>query len=83
MHMQVMEAPDIRWSTLASGAHGDHAEHGEGEDEAAIPYDFETFKGAVTQGISPGGRPFSSDMPRWGMSDADLEALIAFLKTLP
>ncbi len=33
MHMQQMEAPDIRWLTLASEAHGGHV----GEDEHAGP----------------------------------------------
>ena len=79
MHMQTMDAPDIRWSVLSSGAHG---EHGAGEGEA-MAYDFQAFKMAVTMGVSPEGRGLSGDMPRWQMSDADLEALIEFLKTLP
>lgn len=79
MHMQSMDAPDIRWSTLASGEHGDHGEHGEGEE----PYDDASFKRAVRDGLTPGGETLSSDMPRWDMGDADLEDLLAFLKTLP
>jgi hypothetical protein len=81
MHMQVMDAPDIRWSTLASGAHGGH----NGEDdhsESEIAYDESAFILAVTEGRSPGGERLSTDMPRWQMSDSDLTDLIAFLKTL-
>lgn len=78
MHMQPMDAPDIRWSVLASAEHGGHGEHGEGE----APYDEASFKLAVREGLTSGGEPLSREMPRWEMSDADLEDLIDFLKTL-
>jgi hypothetical protein len=81
MHMQVMDAPDIRWSTLASDAHGGHG----GDDEHAeseIAYDESSFILAVIEGRSPSGERLSTDMPRWQMSDSDLTDLIAFLKTL-
>lgn len=77
MHMQRMEAPDIRWSSLTgdehteAGGHGDHAE-----------YDQDSFKAAVREGIDPGGDPLSRDMPRWRMSDADLHDLMDFLQSL-
>ncbi len=79
MHMRLMDAPDIRWSTLASGEHGDHEEHGEGE----TPYDEPSFNRTVREGVTPGGETLSGEMPRWEMSDADLEDLIGFLKILP
>jgi hypothetical protein len=81
MHMQAMDAPDIRWGSLTGGEHGEHgsdSEQGEGE-----PYDEEAFKRAVREGIGPGGHRLSADMPRWRMSDRDLEDLIAFLQELP
>jgi mono/diheme cytochrome c family protein len=80
MHMTAMDAPDIRWSTLAEAEHGGH-DDGEAEMEHP-PYDEETFKRAVTRGLDPGGAPLDSAMPRWRMPDTDLDDLIAFLKTL-
>jgi len=75
MHMAVMDAPDIRWSTLSE------AEHGDGEMDHP-PYDAETFKRAVTQGLEPDGSWLDPAMPRWQMSDKDLEDLLEFLKSL-
>ena len=46
-------------------------------------YDASTFKRAVEQGLDEEGQPLSDDMPRWQMSDEDINDLIAFLKTLP
>jgi cytochrome c1 len=63
--MEVMEAPDIRWTTLDT------------------EYTVATFKRAVEDGIDPDSSQLSTNMPRWKMSDADLDDLIAFLKTLP
>jgi hypothetical protein len=79
MHMNTMDAPDIRWETLSSIEHGGH----EGSDENdELPYDAEAFSQAVREGITPGGDRLSSEMPRWEMSNEDLQDLIAFLKTL-
>jgi hypothetical protein len=82
MHMQVMEAPDIRWSTLSSGEHGGHGNDIEGEHVEAA-YDQEKFFRAVRKGFEPGGHTLSRNMPRWRMSDQDLEDLLHFLGTLP
>jgi hypothetical protein len=83
--MTVIDAPDIRWSTLIEAGHGedgdeegDHTE--EGEETEHPPYTEETFKRAVTQGVEPDGEPLDEAMPRWNMSDQDLEDLIAFLE---
>lgn len=80
MHMRMMDAPDIRWSTLSSGQHGDHDNE---QDGAAAAYDAEAFMRAVRDGQAPDGETLSSDMPRWEISEQDLENLIAFLQTLP
>jgi mono/diheme cytochrome c family protein len=80
MHMQTMDAPDIRWSVLSSGEHGGHAE-GRSSEEA--PYDSELFQFAIEEGTSPSGEQLSKDMPRWEMSDSDVADLIAFLEALP
>ena len=53
------------------------------EDAEELPYDEESFMHALREGITPGGERLSTNMPRWEMSDGDLEDLIAFLKTLP
>jgi hypothetical protein len=81
MHMQRMEAPDIRWSTLASEAHGGH-DGGDEHSESEIAYDEAAFMRAVTEGVAPGGATLSRDMPRWRIGEADLQDLVAFLKTL-
>jgi hypothetical protein len=80
MHMATMDAPDIRWSELTEAEHGDH-DDGEAEMEHP-PYDKETFKRAVSRGLDPGGGPLDTAMPRWRMSETDLDDLIAYLKTL-
>jgi hypothetical protein len=79
MHMTVMDAPNIRWSALAEAEHDDHGDEDEMEHP---PYDEETFKRAVTRGQDPGGDSLDPAMPRWRMSEPDLEDLIAYLKTL-
>lgn len=75
MHMQVMDAPDIRYETLNSNEDG--MEHTQSE------YDLDTFRQAVVEGKHPDGEALSTDMPRWAMSDEDLEALFEYLKSLP
>ena len=83
MQMQVMDAPDIRYATLSTeedeqeqGQDGGHeAEHGE--------YDLEAFRLAVIEGKHPDGAPLSINMPRWQMSDDDLNDLYEFLKSIP
>jgi cytochrome c oxidase subunit II len=72
VHMTEITAPDIRWSILTKAEPNmDHP-----------PYDEQTFKQAVTQGLDPAGHPLEAAMPHWQMSDQDLNDMIAFLKTL-
>ncbi len=63
-------APDIRFRSLTSPGDMDHP-----------PYTAETIKQAITQGVDPGGKALAWPMPRWSMSDQDLNDLIVFLKT--
>jgi len=75
MYMLVMDAPDIRWSTLAA----------EGEDEHAGTggtYDLVAFRRAVIDGRHAGGEPLNDLMPRWSLSDTDLADLATFLQSL-
>lgn len=86
MHMQVMEAPDIRWSVLAGQAEGEHAGETESETGHAgmeAGYDFDIFRLAVVEGQHPDGTALNSDMPRWTISDDDLKDLMDYLKRLP
>lgn len=75
MMMTVIEAPDIRWEHLTE------AEHDEGHGEHPA-YTVETFKRAVTDGIDPSGAELHAVMPRWKMSDNQLDDLISFLQSL-
>ncbi len=82
MHMQVMNAPDIRYVALS----GEAEEHRGDKDEAHAAehaeYDLDDFRLAVVEGKHPNGEPLSPDMPRWQMSDKDLADLFLFLKSL-
>jgi len=75
MQMTIMDAPDIRWSTLSGTEQG-------GEEMDHPPYDAETFKRAVTQGLEPDGKRLDPAMPRWQMSNKDLDDVLEFLKNL-
>jgi len=86
MHMLPMEAPDIRWSTLAAemdespdGQSLPQAEHG----EAMACYDLAAFRLAVVEGKHPDGLALSPNMPRWDVDEEDLADLAEFLRSLP
>jgi cytochrome c oxidase subunit 2 len=78
MMMRVFEAPDIRYQTLTSEEHGEEGEEGIEHE----PYTDEDIKRAITKGVEPDGKPLDWPMPRWAMSDKDLDDLLEFLKTL-
>jgi len=46
------------------------------------PYSEETLAGAIRNGVDSDGRELSNLMPRFDLNDADVAALIAYLKTL-
>jgi mono/diheme cytochrome c family protein len=79
MMMRVIGVPGIRYETLTSEEQGDHGEEGEEEHK---PYTEETIKRAITEGVEADGEPLDWPMPRWSMSDEDLDDLVDFLKTL-
>ncbi len=72
------------WETapaLTAGAlFGDHGEGGDGHG-GHDGYDDHTLRRAIRQGIDPAGEPLDDLMPRWRMSEQDLDDLIAFLKS--
>lgn len=74
MMMGSVDVPDIRWSTLSS-PHQD-----EGEQHPAFHVD--SFSRAVREGVEPSGDRLNSIMPRWDLSDAQIEGLIEYLKAL-
>lgn len=70
-----LKAPSLTARTLF----GDDHENGDGHGDHAS-YDSETLKRAITDGIDPAGDSLDTAMPRWSMSEADLNDLIAFLQ---
>lgn len=91
MHMQAMDAPDIRYAALK----GEAGEHGreQGDDHDGEPsgelndehgdYTLENFRQAVVLGQHPDEDTLSRDMPRWQMSDDDLADLFEFIQSHP
>ncbi|MBU2600932.1 MAG: cytochrome c [Actinobacteria bacterium] len=77
MMMGSFEAPDIRWSTLTST----EMEHTEGETPHP-PFDRDSFARALRDGVDPDGGKLESPMPRWGVNDAQVDALIEYLQGL-
>ena len=65
---------DIRYHHLLE------EEHEEGEEHP--PFTDELIKRAIALGLDPAGEPLDQTMPRWRMSDQDLDDLLEFLRTL-
>ena len=72
--MQLMNAPDIRYWALNTMSDM----QGKNRD-----YNLSDFKMEVEEGKDVNSEPLKPDMPRWQMSDADLQDVFAFLKSLP
>lgn len=79
MHMQLMDAPDIRFAALSSHEVNESAPHSEDHEG---DYSLETFRMAVVDGQHPDGDAIDTDMPRWQLSDSDLADLFRFLKDI-
>jgi|Deesub1362A_J573_1020465.scaffolds.fasta_scaffold00151_24 mono/diheme cytochrome c family protein len=73
-HMCTEVVPPITYHDLTEEEHGEREEH--------PPYTDEDIKKAITVGVDPSGNQLDPCMPRWKMSDKDLEDLIEYLKTL-
>ena len=71
--MGIFKAPDIRYKTLTQPGR---------DEEEHEPFSDEDIKRAITQGVEPNGELLKWPMPRWTMSEADLNDLLEFLKTL-
>lgn len=72
----MMEAPDIRWSTLI---YPEGHIHSSGRRHP--PYTDQSFRTCVLAGIDPAGNQLSTMMPKWEISKEDLDDLISYLKT--
>jgi hypothetical protein len=75
MHMNVMDAPDIRYGAL-SGEYDAHG--GESHQDEHEGYGVDDFRLAVVGGVHPDGESLSRDMPRWLMMDQDLKDLFEY-----
>jgi hypothetical protein len=76
--MMGTEVPsDIRFASLVSDEHS-HVEEGTNGRR----YTEESIKKAITQGVEPDGERLDPTMPRFDMTDKDIDDLIGFLKTL-
>ena len=80
MMMWSFRTPDITWDNLTKEE--EHREPEQEEHEEHPPYTEETLKSAITRGINPAGEPLDDRMPRWRMSEQDLDDLVDFIKTL-
>ena len=81
MHMDVMDAPDIRYSTLTGEGDAHEGDEAHGDEHGA--YDLDDFRLAVNGGVHPDGKPLSKEMPLWLIKDQDMKDLFEYLKTLP
>ena len=68
---------DIRYKALIG-----KEKHAHGGKEKEHHYTDALIKRAITQGLEADGELMDLTMPRWQMSEADLNALIEYLKTL-
>jgi cytochrome c oxidase subunit II len=82
MMMATFTSPDIRWGSLTAEDHAHAAKDAHSNEIGHPPYTEETLKLVITQGVDPAGEPLAWPMPRWCMSEQDLNDLIDFLKAL-
>lgn len=75
MMMGTAVAPDISYHALTEESV--HSEDGHAHE----PYTDKLIKRAIVEGLDPKGEPLDPTMPRWQMSERDLEDLIEYLKT--
>ena len=81
MMMWRFDVPSITWDNLTQEEY--HEEKpGEDEHEEHPPYTKETLRRAIIKGIDPAGEPLDELMPRWRMSEQDLDDLVEFMVTL-
>ncbi|TDB38027.1 MAG: c-type cytochrome [Actinobacteria bacterium] len=72
--MRNFEVPDIRYSALTSP----HPE----DDPPTPAWTDADIARAIRDGVEPNGESLDAFMPRWDMTDDDMNAVIAYLKEL-
>lgn len=80
-HMSRFSVPDIR--PILAGEAGHDDDHRDEHEEAHEGYGFEDFRRAVVEGRHPDGSYLNPVMPRWDISDSDLDDLMQYLQSLP
>ena len=81
MMMSYFDSPNITWHVLTQEEEHEE-EAGQGEHEEHPPYTEVTLKRAITEGVDPAGDRLDDEMPRWRMSEQNLDDLVEFIKTL-
>ncbi len=76
MRMMMIDVPALRWESLA-----DPERHTHPNGRKHPPFTEPSFKTCVLAGFDPGGNQLSTMMPKWQMSNEDLDDLIDYLKT--
>lgn len=88
MMMSNIDAPDIRWSVLsepeeeAEAGEDGHEEEAEAGEHGHEPYDEESLARVLRDGEEPDGEELESVMPRWRVSERQVEALVDYLQEL-
>ncbi len=77
IHMQTIDAPPIYYDALVRMKKDDS-----GGTPQPGGYTLDDFRGEVVGGHDIDGSPLDQNMPRWQMSDSDLQDLFNFIKTL-
>jgi len=75
MQMMMMDVPPLKWNYLA-----DPKGHTHPNGRKHPPFTGASFKSCVLAGIDPAGGALSTMMPRWQISNEDLDSLIEYLK---
>lgn len=74
MMFATVDIPDIRYSVLTVART---------DDGTTTPaWTDADIARAIRDGVEPDGQHLKAPMPRWAMSDADISAVIAYLKEL-
>lgn len=83
MYKYTMEVPDIRYSTLLVEKRALAAAGLIKSSEKDMDYSMEDLRRAVSNGVKPDGSRLNEYMPRWELTDQDLNDIFEYLKNLP
>ena len=75
--MMMMDVPALRWEILT-----DPEGHTHTNGRKHPPFTEPSFKSCILAGVDSGGNSLSTMMPKWEMSNEDLDNLIDYLKTM-